>query len=279
MKSWTITKFKAAKGGQKTACVTAYDYAFARLADEAGLPLVLVGDSLGMTMLGYASTLPVTMEEMLHHTAAVARGTVKNTLVVGDMPFLSYQVSLEEGLRNAGRFLQAGADAVKLEGGACRAELIRACVATGIPVMGHIGLTPQSVNLLGGFKVQGKTREACEQLLRDAKALDAAGVFSIVLECTPPVLAKAITESVSVPTISVGAGPHCDSQMLVLHDMLGLTEGHVPKFVKRYAELGETVKAAFSTFAREVSEGQFPAPEQVYPPTGFFSESSPASDG
>jgi 3-methyl-2-oxobutanoate hydroxymethyltransferase len=268
MKTWTVVKFKETKGVAKLATATAYDYAFARLADEAGLPLVLVGDSLGMTMLGYSSTLPVTMEEMLHHTAAVARGCQTNTLVVGDMPFLSYQVNIEEGLRNAGRFLQVGADAVKFEGGECRSELIKACVANGIPVMGHIGLTPQSVNVFGGFKVQGKTEDTARQLLADAKALDKAGVFSMVLECVPPDLAKIITESVSIPTISVGAGPACDVQMLVMHDMLGFTE-KTPKFVKRYANLGETVKAAYQAYMKEVADGTFPGPENCYKSMGI----------
>lgn len=268
MKTWTVAKFKAAKGGTKLACVTAYDYAFARLADEAGLPLVLVGDSLGMTMLGYSSTLPVTMEDMLHHTAAVARGASENTLVVGDMPFLSYQICREEGVRNAGRLIRAGADAVKLEGGACRAELVRACVDAGIPVMGHIGLTPQSVNVLGGYKVQGKTREAGLKLIEDAKALDAAGVFSIVIECAPPDIAGAITGAVSVPTVSVGAGPHCDAQMVVLHDMLGFT-ARTPKFVKRYAALGDGVRAAFAAFRQDVEQGVYPGPEHCYAPAGF----------
>lgn len=270
MKKWSIVKFRETKGKERLACVTAYDYAFARLADEAEIPLVLVGDSLGMTMLGYSSTLPVTMEDMLSHTAAVARGACKNTLVVGDMPFLSYQISLEEGLRNAGRFLQIGADAIKLEGGAVRADLVKACVDTGIPVMGHIGLTPQSVNQLGGFKVQAKTEAAAKQLLKDAKALEEAGVFSIVLECLPPDIAKIVTETVHVPTISVGAGPHCDAQMVVLHDMLGFSE-RVPRFIKRYAQIGETVKSAFETFQKEVADGVYPAPEQTYPPSGIDS--------
>lgn len=265
MKTWTVTKFKECKGGTKLATITAYDYAFAKLADEANIPLVLVGDSLGMTMLGYSSTIPVTMEDMLHHVAAVARGCANNTLVVGDMPFMSYQVNLEEGLRNAGRMIQAGADAVKLEGGACRAPLIKACVEAGIPVVGHIGLTPQSVNVLGGYKVQAKTQSAAEQLIADAKALDEAGVFTMVLECVPPNIAKVVTAAVSVPTISVGAGPDCDVQMVVLHDMLGFTE-RTPKFVRRYAEIGDTVKAAFGQFIREVADGSFPGPENTYAP-------------
>lgn len=272
MKTWSIVKFKEAKGKAHLACVTAYDYAFARLADEAEIPLVLVGDSLGMTMLGYQSTLPVTMEDMLHHTEAVARGAAKNTLVVGDMPFMTYQISIEEGLRNAGRFLRVGADAVKMEGGKCRAELIRACVEMGIPVMGHIGLTPQSVNVLGGFKVQGKTMDAAKRLLEDAKALEEAGVFSIVLECTPPDLTRLITESVSVPTIGVGAGAYADMQMVVLHDMLGFSDW-APKFIKKFAAVGETVKTAFRNYQDEVAKGTYPSEEYSYKETGLdFSE-------
>ena len=272
MKTWSIVKFKEAKGKSHLACVTAYDYAFARLADEAEIPLVLVGDSLGMTMLGYQSTLPVTMDDMLHHTEAVARGASKNTLVVGDMPFMTYQISIEEGLRNAGRLLQVGADAVKMEGGKCRAELIHACVEMGIPVMGHIGLTPQSVNVLGGFKVQGKTMAAAKRLLEDAKALEEAGVFAMVLECTPPDLTRVITESVAVPTIGVGAGPYADMQMVVLHDMLGFSDW-VPKFIKKFASVGKTVKDAFRNYQEEVANGTYPSAEYSYKETGLdFSE-------
>ena len=267
MKKWTVVKFREAKGQTKLACVTAYDYAFAKLADEAGIPLVLVGDSLGMTMLGYSSTLPVTMDDMLRHTAAVARGASTNTLVIGDLPFLSYQVNLEEGVRNAGRLIQAGADAVKLEG--CRPELVRACVETGIPVMGHIGLTPQSVNVFGGFKVQGKTQEAGERLLKEALALEEAGAFALVIECTPPDIAAAITRALKIPTVSCGAGPACDGMIVVLHDMLGFTS-HTPKFIKRYAEIGDRVKEAFTTFAREVADGSYPGPEQTYAASGFI---------
>ena len=268
MKTWSIVKFREAKGKARLACVTAYDYAFARLADEAEIPLVLVGDSLGMTMLGYQSTLPVTMDDMLHHTEAVARGASKNTLVVGDLPFMTYQISIEEGLRNAGRLLQVGADAVKMEGGQCRAELIKACVEMGIPVMGHIGLTPQSVNVLGGFKVQGKTLDAAERLLADAKALEEAGVFSMVLECTPPDLTRLITESVSVPTIGVGAGPYADMQMVVLHDMLGFSDWS-PKFIKKYAAVGDTVRQAFKSYQEEVANGVYPSAEYSYAETGL----------
>jgi len=268
MKLWNVAKIKASKAVCKLPCVTAYDAAFARLADGAGIPLILVGDSLGMTMLGYGSTLPVTMDEMLHHTAAVVRG-VKDAMVVGDMPFLSYQISIQEGLRNAGRFLQeAGADAVKIEGGAFRVPLVEALTQNGIPVLGHIGLTPQSVNVLGGYKVQGKTQEAGEALIADAKALAQAGVFAIVVECVPPDIGAAITAAISVPTISVGAGPACDGQMIVLHDLLGLLETPPPKFVKPYAALAETVRNAFSAYAGDVRSGAFPDPQHSYAPSG-----------
>ena len=266
MKTWNVARIKASKGVCKLPCVTAYDYACARLADDAGISLLLVGDSVGMTVLGYDSTLPVTMADMLHHTAAVARGTT-HALVVADMPFLSYQISIAEGLRNAGRFLQeAGADAVKVEGGAFRADLVRTFVQNGIPVLGHIGLTPQSVNVLGGYKVQGKTREAGEQLVADAQALTEAGAFAIVLECVPPDIGAAVTAAVAVPVISVGAGPVCDGQMLVLHDLLGLTE-HTPKFAKPYATLAATMRDAFRAYAAEVQNGTFPGPEHCYAPS------------
>lgn len=267
MKKWNVARIKASKGVCKLACLTAYDFASARLADAAGIPLLLVGDSVGMAVLGYGSTLPVTMEDMLHHTAAVARGTA-DALVVADMPFLSYQISTAEGLRNAGRFLQeAGADAVKVEGGAFRAELVEAFTRNGIPVLGHIGLTPQSVNVLGGYKVQGKTREAGEQLVADALALAGAGAFAIVLECVPPDIGAAVTAAVPVPVIGVGAGPVCDGQMLVMSDLLGLTE-HPPKFAKPYAALAETMRAAFLAYAAEVQNGDFPGPEHCYALSG-----------
>jgi len=231
MKLWTAAKIKASKGKSKIPCVTAYDYACARLADDAGIPLLLVGDSLGMAVLGFSSTLPVTLEMMLHHTAAVARAA-KSALVVADMPFLTYQVSAAEALRNAGRFLQeAGAEAVKIEGGAFRTELVEALTLNGIPVLGHIGLTPQSVNVLGGYKVQGRTPEAGGQLVADAQALADAGAFAVVLECVPPDIAAAVTAGCPVPVIGIGAGPSCDGQVLVMHDLLGLSEGAPPKFV------------------------------------------------
>lgn len=269
MKLWTAAKIKASKGVCKLPCVTAYDFACARLADAAGIPLLLVGDSLGTTVLGFETTLPVTLEMMLHHTAAVARGT-KDALVVADMPFLSYQVSIPEAIRNAGRFLQeAGANAVKIEGGAFRTELIEALTLNGIPVLGHIGLTPQSVNVLGGYKVQGRTREAGEQLVADARALAEAGAFAIVLECVPPDIAEAVTAGSPVPVIGIGAGPACDGQVLVLNDLLGLTEKPLPKFVKPYAALADTLRAAFRAYADEVRNGAFPAPEHCYAPSGL----------
>ena len=265
MKQWTALQIKNSKGRQRLACLTAYDAGMARLLDEAGIPLILVGDSVANTMLGHATTLPVTLEQMLHHTAAVARG-VAGALVVGDMPFMSYQAGDDQAVRNAGRFLQeAGADAVKLEGGRLRAGLIRRLVDNGIPVMGHLGLTPQSVLALGGYKVQGRQPEAAAALLADAEALDQAGVFSLVLECVPAALAQTITQAVSVPTIGIGAGPACDGQILVLHDMLGLTPpGATAKFVKRYAELGTAVSQAVQQYQSEVESGVFPTPEQSY---------------
>jgi 3-methyl-2-oxobutanoate hydroxymethyltransferase len=249
--------------GERFAMLTAYDAAQARLLDEAGIPLLLVGDTLGITMLGYPDTVPVTMEHMLHHTAAVARAA-DNALVVGDLPFMSYQVSTEEGMRNAGRLLQeAGARAVKLEG--CHAELVSRLVESGIPVMGHLGLTPQSVNQIGGFRVQGRVEEEAERIRRDAKALESAGVFALVLEAVPAAVAKDVTASIAVPTIGIGAGPHCDGQVLVLHDMLGIaTTPYMPRFVKRYAELGDVIKEAARAFASEVAEGAFPGPEHSY---------------
>jgi 3-methyl-2-oxobutanoate hydroxymethyltransferase len=264
MKTWTVTRIRESKGRQKLACLTAYDCTTAHLMDAAGLPLILVGDTLGMTMLGYDTTLPVTMAHMLHHTAAVVRG-VKNALVVADMPFLSYQVTIAEGVQNAGRLLKdAGADAVKIEGGEIRVELIRTLVANGIPVMGHIGLTPQSVHALGGYKVQGRDPKTADQLRADALRLADAGVFALVLECVPAPLAAAITAAASVPTIGIGAGPACDGQILVSHDMLGLTENLKPRFVKEYVDLGAQMRTAFAAYAHDVAAGAFPAPEHCY---------------
>ncbi len=249
---------------RKITCLTAYDYPTARLLDEAGVDILLVGDSLGMVVLGYENTLPVTLEEMLHHTGAVRRG-VRHALVVADMPYGSYHAAIAESLRNAVRFLkEAGAEAVKVEGGERRLELISRLVEAEIPVMGHIGLTPQSVHALGGFKVQGKTLEAAEQLLRDAHAVEAAGAFSIVLESVPRELAARITQELRIPTIGIGAGPECDGQVLVLHDLLGLTFGSVPKFARRYADLGEAIARAAGEFCGDVRNGRFPSDTESY---------------
>ncbi|NOU36767.1 MAG: 3-methyl-2-oxobutanoate hydroxymethyltransferase [Kiritimatiellaceae bacterium] len=253
----TAVKIKALKGLTKITALTAYDWLSARYVDEAGIPLILVGDSLAMTVLGYETTLPVTMDEMVHHTAAVSRG-VKDALVVADMPFMSYQGTLEHALENAGRFIKEGrADAVKIEGGAMRADLIEKLVANGIPVLGHIGLTPQSVKETG-FKMQGKTDESARKLLDDALALEQAGVFAIVLECVPAELAEKITAALKVPTIGIGAGPHCDGQILVFTDVLGMGHGHVPGFVKKFADLKPQIESALSAYRKEVEQGGFP---------------------
>lgn len=264
MNNWTATRIRDLKGQEKFSCLTAYDYSTARSMDEVGLPLILVGDSLAMTMLGYETTLPVTMDEMLHHTAAVVRG-VKNALVVADMPFMSYQASIEEAIANAGHFIkEAGAGAVKIEGGAFRVPLVEALVQNGIPVLGHIGLTPQSIRETGGYKVQGKRDQDAARLLADATALDKSGVFALVLECVPADLGAEITRSIRVPTIGIGAGAGCDGQILVTHDLLGLYAGHVPKFVKRYAALGDEMKKAFLAYKEEVESGTFPSDEHTY---------------
>ena len=258
MKKWNVAAFKAAKGKQKLGCCTAYDACFARLADEAGVPCILVGDSMGMTMLGYQTTLPVKMEETLSATAAVARA-VKDALVVADMPFGSYQCGEDAAMANAIACLKVGADGVKLEGADVRTlALVRRMTVAGIPVLGHVGLMPQQVNLLGGFKAQGKTREAAEQVLAGAKALEAAGAFAVTLECVPGELAAEVTAALSVPTIGIGAGPACDAQWLVMHDLLGLNEGRVPSFVKKYANLAETAKGAFAAYVADVASGAFP---------------------
>jgi 3-methyl-2-oxobutanoate hydroxymethyltransferase len=261
----TIRDIRAFKErGERFAMLTAYDALSARLLDEAGIPIVLVGDSLGMVMLGYDSTLPVTMEDMLHHTAAVARGNT-NALIVGDMPFMSYQGSDEDGFRNAGRFLkEAGANAVKLEGGGRVVELVHRLTDSGIPVMGHLGLTPQSVNQFGGYRVQGRSDEQAHRIVSDAKDLEAAGVFAVVLEAVPSGVAKEVTASLHIPTIGIGAGPHCDGQVLVFHDFLGIGAEYMPKFVKRYAELGEEIKQAAGSFAADVKQGTYPGPEHTY---------------
>ncbi len=254
---WTVPRIRALKGVEKIPVLTAHDVGTARLADEAGLPMLLVGDSLGMTVLGYANTLPVTLDQMLHHTAAVTRGT-KYALVVTDLPFLTYQASVAEAITNAGRCLkEAGADAVKLEGGEVRVPHVRALVENGIPVLGHIGLLPQSVHAMGGYRVQGRTEEEAERLLRDARALDEAGVFALVLEGMPADVARRVTEAISVPTIGIGAGPHCDGQVLVVHDLLGLTE-RPPSFAKAYANLRTVIASAFAAYRDDVREGRFP---------------------
>lgn len=250
--------------GKKILALTAYDYCFARILDSCEIDIVLVGDSLGMVSLGYESTLPVTMDEMIHHTRAVRRG-INNLLLVGDMPFLSYQVSNETAIANAGRFVQeGGAEAVKIEGGARAAERVRAVVQAGISVMGHVGLTPQSVHQFGGYKVQGRSYQDGRQIMKDARELEKAGAFAVVLEGIPAELAQEITRELAVPTIGIGAGPHCDGQILVLQDLLGLNMDFVPKFVKKFAHMGETVKTAVSDYAREVQSGSFPSREHSY---------------
>jgi len=250
--------------GEKITMLTAYDYSTAIVLDEAGIDIALVGDSLGNVILGYENTLAVTMDDMVHHTKAVVRG-VKITMVVTDMPFLSYHISIPESVRNAGRLIQeGGAQAVKLEGGQERVDVIKAILDAEIPVMGHIGLTPQSVHQFGGFKVQGRDLETAKRLIEDAKALERAGVFSIVLEGVPAALAKRITEEVTVPTIGIGAGPDCDGQVLVVNDMLGLFQGHVAKFVKKFANLHPLMVEAVKSYSDEVKAGTFPATEHCY---------------
>lgn len=261
----TTTSLKDKKNrGEKISMLTAYDYSTAALVDEAGIDVILVGDSLGMVVLGYENTLAVTMEDMIHHTKAVARGA-RNALVVGDLPFLSYHVSVTEAVRNAGRFLQeAGAQAVKIEGGQERVDTVRAIIDAQIPVMAHIGLTPQSVHQFGGFKVQGKDLEAANRLVEDAIAMEKAGAFSIVLECVPAPLAEKITGAVSIPTIGIGAGPNCDGQVLVINDMLGFFKGHIPKFVRRFTNLEPLIIEAVRQYKQEVEEGFFPADEHCF---------------
>jgi 3-methyl-2-oxobutanoate hydroxymethyltransferase len=250
---------------QRFAMITAYDYPFARLVEQAGIPIILVGDSLGSVVLGYESTIPVTMDDILYHTRAVVRATEK-AIVVADMPFMSYQANADDAVRNAGRLLQeGGATAVKLEGGAHVAPLVHRMVESGIPVMGHLGLTPQSVNQFGGHKVQGKTPAAAAKLLNDARSLEEAGAFAIVLETIPAPLAKMTTERLSVPTIGIGAGPHCDGQVQVLHDMLGIYDDRRPlRHAKRYAVLGETIREAVRSYIGEVEGGAFPTAEHSF---------------
>ena len=249
---------------QKIVCLAAYDYPTSRLADEAGIDVILVGDSLGMVVLGYESTLPVTLDEMLHHTRAVRRGT-RRALVVADMPYGSYHTETAESLRNAVRFVkEAGAEAVKVEGGERRLELIAKLTEAEIPVMGHVGLTPQSLNALGGFRVQGKTADGAEQLLRDAHAVEAAGAFAVVLEAVPRDLAARITRELRIPTIGIGAGPDCDGQILVVNDLLGLTFAQTPKFARQYANLGETISNALRDYCADVRTGGFPTDAESY---------------
>jgi 3-methyl-2-oxobutanoate hydroxymethyltransferase len=261
----TITEIKEMKQKKENIpMLTAYDYVTARMVDEAGVPLILVGDSLGMVMLGYESTIPVTMDEMIHHTKAVVRGA-KKALVVGDMPFMTYHISVSDALHNAARFIQeAGAQAVKLEGGEVVAEKVRRLVECGIPVMGHIGLTPQSIHQLGGFKVRGKGLEEARKLLNDARILEEAGAFAIVLECTPAPLSRLITERLGIPTIGIGAGPDCDGQVQVISDLLGLYTDFVPKHAKQYARLAGEIKSAVSSYVSEVKSGSFPTTENSY---------------
>ena len=252
------------RDGKKITMLTAYDYPTAKLIDEAGIDAILVGDSLGMVVLGYDSTVPVTMEEMLHHSKAVRRGT-KCAFFIGDMPFLSYQVSTEDAVRNAGRFMkEAGCDAVKLEGGSEVMGSVKAIIGAGMPVLGHLGLTPQSVSKLGGYKVQGKDAESAKKMLNEALELERAGCFAIVLECVPDQVAKLITEKLKIPTISCGAGPYCDGQVLVTNDMLGLFDRFVPKFVKQYVKLSALISDAVKQYKEEVEAGKFPGKEHSF---------------
>jgi 3-methyl-2-oxobutanoate hydroxymethyltransferase len=255
---------KKKRRGEKITCLTAYDYSFARILDDAGVDILLVGDSLGCVVQGLANTLPVTMDDMVYHTRIVARGC-RRALLVGDLPFLSYQVSREQAVRNAGRLLQeAGAEAVKLEGGEAQRDTIEAITRAGIPVMGHVGLTPQSVHAFGGYKIQGKEKETRNRILFDARAVEEAGAFAVVLEGMPADLAGEITGQLTIPTIGIGAGADCDGQVLVVHDMLGLFDDFTPKFVKRYAELKEVMSGAVRNFISEVRERRFPGPEHSF---------------
>lgn len=264
MKNTVLTFQQAKKEGTRLSMLTAYDYSTAKLVDAAGINSILVGDSLGNTILGYEDTLSVTMEDMIHHTAAVARGA-KNALVIGDMPFMSYQASVYDAVVNAGRLMKEGrANAVKLEGGASVCEQIKAIVGASIPVCAHIGLTPQSINAFGGFKVQGKGEKQAQQLLDDARRVQEAGAFAVVLEGIPALLAQKITDILDIPTIGIGAGAGCDGQVLVYQDMLGMFTDFKPKFVKHFANVGEIMTEAFKTFDQEVKEGVFPAQEHTY---------------
>jgi 3-methyl-2-oxobutanoate hydroxymethyltransferase len=261
----TITDLNRKKrDGKKISMLTAYDYPTAKIMDEAGIDGILVGDSLGMVVLGYDSTVPVTMDEMIHHAKAARRGT-KYAFLIGDMPFLSYQVSKEDAVKNAGSFMkEAGCDAVKLEGGREVIETVKAIVDAGIPVMGHLGLTPQSVSKLGGYKIQGKDADAAKRIVEDAISLERAGCFGMVLECVPDQVAKLVTEKVRIPTISCGAGTYCDGQVLVTNDMLGLFDRFVPKFVKQYVKLSSLISEAVKSFKEEVESGKFPGKEHSF---------------
>lgn len=269
-----VQRFKEER--RRFAVLTAYDYLSARILDEAEIPILLVGDSLGMVMLGYPTTLPVTLDEMIHHAKAVSRGS-KQALLVGDMPFMSYHLSVEQAIASAGRFIQeAGMHAVKLEGGGRIVEITQRIAEMGIPVMGHLGLTPQFVNQMGGFKVQGKSGAQAARILADARELEQAGAFSIVLEGVPGELATRITQALRIPTIGIGAGPGTDGQVLVFHDMLGITTGKAPKFVKRYANLAEEITSAARRYSQEVADGEFPGPEHSYSANG--AAPAPAKD-
>jgi 3-methyl-2-oxobutanoate hydroxymethyltransferase len=264
MKNTAATLMAQKQSGERIAMLTAYDYTTARIADECGVNSILVGDSLGMVMLGYDTTLPVTMEDMIHHTKAVSRGA-QNAFIVADMPFMSYQTSVYDAVLNAGRLIkEGGAHAVKLEGGAEVCEQIKAIVNSSIPVVAHLGLTPQSVNAFGGFKVQGKTYERAKQIVEDALKIQEAGACAVVLECVPAALAKIITETLVIPTIGIGAGNGCDGQVLVYQDALGLTTGHTPKFAKKFADVGALMREGIKAYIEETKSGEFPAQEHTF---------------
>lgn len=264
MKNTIITFKQSKQQGRKISMLTAYDYSTAKLMDEAGINAILVGDSLGNVVLGYEDTLSVTMEDMIHHGAAVARGA-KNAMVVVDMPFMSYQASVYDAVVNAGRLMKEGrASAVKLEGGKEVCPQVKAVTEAGIPVMGHLGLTPQSINALGGHRVQGKTQQAAQKLLDDARALQKAGAFAVVLECVPEKLAEKVTKELEIPTIGIGAGSGCDGQVLVYQDMLGMFSDFTPKFVKKFANVGQVMKEAFKSYIDEMQQGSFPSQEHCY---------------
>lgn len=261
---WTVDKIKKLKNSEKWIMLTAYDALSAQWAENSSIPAILVGDSLAMTSLGYENTLPVTMEEMIHHTAAVTR-VAKNSLIIADMPFMSYQASIDDAIANAGRFIKfADADAVKIEGGSIRSELVSSLVNNGIPVLGHIGLTPQSVKRIGGYKIQGKTEKEQNDLIQDAVLLEESGAFAVVLECIPADLSLEITNRISIPTIGIGAGLNCDAQVLVISDLLGLSKNKIPKFVKQYINLNPLIEDAIERFKNEVASGIFPSDENGY---------------